>query len=1169
MDFLGAENICGQNALRLTSRGSAIIAELLRMSDNIPEVFLPQEQIKDPEQLRYAPVLFDFHYLREPEEYEKKINDSLQLLDLDQDFQENHGDILERFYSIFESIWKYQNDLAKYVDDVNNGFYIQHSLDNILQDTEGKQLLCEALYLYGVMLLTMEERIPGYIRERMLVALYRQFGQATLVNIDEVCKLCRNTGYIPGVKKPKNHPEALFSRFAPDPEFVRLVIGRLQTDDIYLMANSFPNPDHRSTRLAGQASMLYVILFFSPQILSKQKATMREIVDKHFNDNWVIATYMGKVVDLSVEWAPYPAAKAALDNVLTSSFVQQLNDANTRMCRTALEDLKKFLVEGVLTQEYLLDNMNLLMNCMRGCNVSLRWRLMHRRTEVEALRKIVYSTMPAEDIVTLLLNTSQLEYILKEMIQELLDTKDSAWSAGKEAAAERMTELSEYFTGEKALTRVKRDDHMIRWFAGLAEQVRGLDLEEEHATATGRKIQGIIAALEDVEQFEAVDTNLQIKSYLNEARDIFRQMIRTVNIKNEMMHVLENISDLSYAWETLDDYLQVFHNRIRDDPTSVVLLRATFLKTASILDVPLVRIMLIDSPDEVSVAEYYSSELVEFVRKVLEIIPKSVFEVLSKIVTIQTHQLMDIPIRFEAKDLKDYAQLDDRLEMAKLTHQVSVFTEGVLVMEKTLLGVIQVDPRQILEEGLRRELVRQIAKAMHVNLSFHSFNGEEVKNSLSSLAHTLDGLKKSIEYLQDYISIAGLKIYQQELSRVVNYNTEQEANRYLKKKTFDSTSRFQSRAIPIPRYQITVDKSTGINTGAVNFMGQVMSAILHVTDTTRTVYAPESSAWFISPAPDQKQGPVVESCGIRTFALLEKAIGVIGIRGLDRLLAFRCVYEFNSFLKFYVADVNPFRTLLEQVREALFPEYRTISNPGKVYSNAMKKVEKLMLPLLKIIRRIGQTQLVRRQIANLLQFECQLDAFQLYQSLGAFDRGLMNDVRNHYRNPDKYPYPDPATGNPLLFETTALLEACGMDDPLHKIYVTCNPLEGLPQLLFLFLLTYLPKFEYDSNFGALVRTKEKYPVDGFPMVAGLSCLLKQFHPSTTKQLLSYLGQFVKCSLQTALQDCDTSSKTVDTPKEVVNTLIFMDQLCQYAGMPRSVVYAFVPPYIFDSIKISK
>jgi hypothetical protein len=37
------------------------------------------------------------------------------------------------------------------------------------------------------------------------------------------------------------------------------------------------------------------------------------------------------------------------------------------------------------------------------------------------------------------------------------------------------------------------------------------------------------------------------------------------------------------------------------------------------------------------------------------------------------------------------------------------------------------------------------------------------------------------------------------------------------------------------------------------------------------------------------------------------------------------------------------------------------------------------------------------------------------------------------------------------------VEAVGLDDPLHKIYITTYPLEGLPVLLFLFLLTYLPK----------------------------------------------------------------------------------------------------------------
>jgi WASH complex subunit strumpellin len=521
----------------------------------------------------------------------------------------------------------------------------------------------------------------------------------------------------------------------------------------------------------------------------------------------------------------------------------------------------------------------------------------------------------------------------------------------------------------------------------------------------------LIAALEDVEQFEAVDTSVQIKSFLTEIREIFRTMIRTVNIKSDVLSVLESISDLSYAWQTLEDYISVFHDRIKKDPSTVVLLRATFLKAASMLDVPLVRITSIDSPDAVSVAAYYSGELVEFVRRVLEVIPISVFNVLAKIVNIQT-SMAALPMRLEAKDLKDYAQLDTRCEMAKLTHEVSIFTEGILVMEKTLLGVIQVEPRQILEEGLRRELVRQVANAMHRELSFSVYSREEINKRMSYLALRLDGLKRSIEYLQDYIAIPGLKIYQQEFSRIINYYAEQEANRYIKKKTFDSASRFQSKAIPIPRL-LTDNNSTANNAnantnialenediGSVTFMGRVMSSLLALTDPSTTVFAPECSAWFLHSAPDQKQVQTVEQCGIRTFALLERSIGVIGLQGLNRLLAFRTVHAINQFIRHYEQNVNPFRTLLDQVRTALYPEHRLPENASKLYANAVKRVENLLLPVLKVVRKIGQGQLLRRQICHLLDFGCQLDAHLLYHALDTFNKGLVKDIRKHYLQPD-------------------------------------------------------------------------------------------------------------------------------------------------------------------------
>ena len=37
-------------------------------------------------------------------------------------------------------------------------YFIAHTVENVLQDVEGKQLLCEAFFLYGTMLLLLEAR---------------------------------------------------------------------------------------------------------------------------------------------------------------------------------------------------------------------------------------------------------------------------------------------------------------------------------------------------------------------------------------------------------------------------------------------------------------------------------------------------------------------------------------------------------------------------------------------------------------------------------------------------------------------------------------------------------------------------------------------------------------------------------------------------------------------------------------------------------------------------------------------------------------------------------------------------------------------------------------------------------------------------------------------------
>jgi WASH complex subunit strumpellin len=920
-----------------------------------------------------------------------------------------------------------------------------------------------------------------------------------------------------------------------------------------------------------------VILFFAPDILHSRESEMREYVDKHYNDNWMITIHMGYVVDLSVQWRGYKAAKKALANIMTSKNISDAANQNLKWFQEAKVELAEFLTAGILNEQYVLVNLNKLMQCLRKSNVALRWRLLHRSCENKQIKDMISAQLSASAVIDLLLTSAQLEYKVKNIVGELLDGKAEKWEQSRSLCAGRLRELSDYFTGEKALTRVKKDERMMSWFASIAAEIDSLNESTEggagqHSTVLGRKIQKAISALEEVEQFEQIDTDVQIKQFLFDTRELLKQMIRIVNIRRQDLTKIEVITDLSYGFEVLNDYTSVIHTRVRAEPTYSVLLRAGFVKLSSILDVPLTRINEINSADVVSVAQFYSTEIVDFMRRVLDIIPRSVFEILQKIIKIQTSQLKPLPVKFESQYLKEYAQLDERYQLAEMTHRASTFTEGVLEMESTVLGIIKVDARQILHDGLRKELVRQVSEAMHSTLIFTnektgvaSLTQADVRldfnRQMKKLSSQMDGFRRSIEYIQDYVDMAGLKMWQEELARIVNFNIEQECNRYLKKKVLSHDSKHQNKVIPIPTFKVPTNAGS-INSSATNFMGRTMNALLAMTDPGTTIFGPESIGWF---NPDG-----AEVCGIKTFSTMNQAINVTGTSGLDRLLGFRIVHELGFFLRFYDEQVKPFFPHLEKMRNALFPDKALPDSVSKLYGAGLKRFEKLMGPMLKVIMKMGQAQLLRRQLSQVLQFSCRLDANLLYQALTTLDTAVLTDVEEHFKDPDNKPYPEPKT-NPLLGQLNKLLEASGLSDPLAKIYVVTDPIESLPVLLMFFVVTYMSKLTWDQDFATLVRRKPAFAIDGMPLVVGIWTLLKQFHPSYTRQLLAYLGQFIRATMDGVLKADFASlanSKTGAMPLEVTNTLLFVDMFCKVGKIPRSAVAEFIPSYMFDAVNVS-
>lgn len=54
-----------------------------------------------------------------------------------------------------------------------------------------------------------------------------------------------------------------------------------------------------------------------------------------------------------------------------------------------------------------------------------------------------------------------------------------------------------------------------------------------------------------------------------------------------------------------------------------------------------------------------------------------------------------------------------RFDLAKKTHEITLLTEGMLKLDKTLMGVIELDPKKVLVVGLRNELCRKLAEILH------------------------------------------------------------------------------------------------------------------------------------------------------------------------------------------------------------------------------------------------------------------------------------------------------------------------------------------------------------------------------------------------------------------------------------------------------------------------
>lgn len=1230
-EFLSEDNPCGRSALKIVAKGQAIIAELLRLAKFTPDAFI------DPVGAGVGEVVFDLRYLdrSNQDECDRRISASETLLDMDASFLDTHFAFCERVYNLFRTIRQYSKDVSSFVNELNDGIFVQQTLESVLLIQPGRELLSEMTYIYGVMLLLLDYHFEGPVRERLLVAYFRKSGEASEV-FDSVCQLCRRTGYSRRSSvRPADWPEALFARAPLPTSFVEVIIGRLRSDDIYNMSVVYPNPTHRSAALSTQAAMLFVLLFFTPATLRNEVVVMREIVDKHFPDNFVIPLYMGHTVDLTAAWAPYKAAAAAIAATAAPAAVSQQAQRHTKELRRCTTQVDALLRDGLLTDEYVLEHIQSVLQVVRESNVCVRWLLLHRMVDSPLIRQIVShpgdirrivecNTYPAgplgswgpvpaptnaeraamaaspvisaaiaaantiaveEEILGLLLGLSRLEYTLLTMFNTLMVSKRTRWRDAREEGSGKLASVAQYYRGDGPLAAAVPEDDLAEWFDEMAETIRSMSYKD--ATLAGRRVSAVQGALTKAEEIQAVYDNLQVRQFLLDTREQLRRMLLYVNIKPEIPRVVSTVGNLGYAWGcSLERLIPPLQARIKSQPNTLRDIRSIFVKLVSMMEVPLERIYLCESPDQASVETFYSDEVVAFVRRCLDVVPASMFDVVSQVTSLITPvgiiddlpeatpdpsapaafssaaagaaaaankdkkgkttsrqadaaalaageaalrtALYTAPAKIRVEDLAACAQVDVRRALSRCAYDVARYSDGVLDMEKTMLGVAEIAPRDVLENGIRRELVRRVSAICHEMLPFRpsatTQTIEVFETSLLALARALSGMRRAFEYLQDYMAVSGLRLWQSEFSRFIGYCCDMDANAFVKKKIYYWQSRYYRASVPIPdrRYNDDVCQT---------FLAAIAYEIFNQTSPSRVSYLPQQHGWFGTKGD--------ELIGSRTFYLIRAALGVPGLRAVDRLLGFMVARHIHDGLG------NVCKELIPALRESLFERMQTEltpydSLPPKARELYASMVSHRIFPgiahrkqfaqLLVMLVSIGRLQLLRRHVASELAFGAHLDARALTSAAAPCDLALRNDMVTTDVDPSTVRY---LGKTDLLSDMTALLDNIGRSSAATKPYHVIPPTQHIVPCIVTAIILCLPRLRHDPTYDTVlpmrVEPGEKDPsptldrdangrplpsplpqhIDGVALMVGVSTVMWQLHPSMRVAFFALMSQFVR------------------------------------------------------------
>jgi WASH complex subunit strumpellin len=172
-----------------------------------------------------------------------------------------------------------------------------------------------------------------------------------------------------------------------------------------------------------------------------------------------------------------------------------------------------------------------------------------------------------------------------------------------------------------------------------------------------------------------------------------------------------------------------------------------------------------------------------------------------------------------------------------------------------MMGVIDLDPKEILVDGLRKELCRKLATMLDQEFIFTNSRGafydkDEVNakgmkvqdgmgafgdfgEKFARLKDNFVGLKRAIEYIEDFLNVQGEKIWREELTKIINYHVDKEAVRLVNKRISANIDAIDQSYMP---------EFEPVDELDATFMGRLLRQILR--SMNKGYYLDSMSTWY-------------------------------------------------------------------------------------------------------------------------------------------------------------------------------------------------------------------------------------------------------------------------------------------------------------------------------------